>query len=80
MLNSRPIVFNRHSALCTGTIVFLLLILFLIMTSSSETPVFYTVVMLLNDGGVIHLNNLSRVSTSGKNVDPDRIEDRKSVV
>ena len=25
-----------------------------------------------NDGGVIHLNNLSRVSTSGKNVDPDR--------
>ena len=47
VLNSRPIVFNRHSALCTGTIVFLLLILFLIMTSSSETPVFYTVVMLL---------------------------------
>ncbi len=40
VLNSRPIVFNRHSALCTGTIVFLLLILFLIMTSSSETLVF----------------------------------------
>ena len=47
VLNSRPIVFNRHSALCTGTIAFLLLILFLIMASSSETPVFYTVVMLL---------------------------------
>ena len=63
VLDSKPVIFNRHSALCMGNIAFLLLILFAMMVGNSTKPVFFTLFMLL---GVLVSGVLFTVRVAGR--------------